>query len=102
MLSDKDHIVLPLKYIDPEFNVELTEQDLKRSMVGWMSRVRALVNECLEKSSEKPDILFLTGGMSLSPVVQKDINEMLPDIPIVTADAFKSISEGLSIQANKL
>jgi len=102
MLSEKDHIVLPLKYIEPDFTVELTENDLKRSMVGWMSRVRALVNECLNNSSEKPDILFLTGGMSLSPVVQKDIKEMLPDMPMVTADAFKSISEGLSIQANKL
>lgn len=102
MLSEKNHIVLPLKYIEPDFNVELTEDDLKRSMIGWMSRVRALVNECLAKSSQKPDILFLTGGMSLSPVVQKDIKAMLPDIPIVTADAFKSISEGLSIQANKL
>lgn len=102
MLSEKSHIVLPLKYVDPNFNVQLTEADLKRSMIGWMARVKSLIRECLEGSSETPEILFITGGMSLSPVVQQEIKAMLPDIPIVTADAFKSISEGLSIQANKL
>lgn len=102
MLSDKQHIVLPLKYIDPNFNVELTEADLNRSMLGWMARVKGLIRECLQASSEQPEILFITGGMSLSPVVQQEIKAMLPDLPIVTADAFKSISEGLSIQAQKL
>lgn len=102
MLSDKLHIVLPLKYIDPEFNVELTEDDLKRSMIGWMARVKSLITECLEQSAEAPEILFITGGMSLSPIVQREIKAMLPDLPLVTADAFKSISEGLSIQASKL
>lgn len=102
MLSAKPHIVLPLKYIDPEYQVELTEADLKRSMIGWMARVKSLIRECLEKSSEQPEILFITGGMSLSPVVQAEIKAMLPDLPLVTADAFKSISEGLSIQATRL
>lgn len=102
MLSEKSHIVLPLKYIEPPFNVQLTEADLKRSMIGWMARVKSLIRECLEGSSEAPEILFITGGMSLSPIVQQEIKAMLPDLPVVTADAFKSISEGLSIQAGKL
>lgn len=101
MLSEKDHIVLPLKYIESDFQVELTEADLKRSMNAWMGRVKNLIKECLDKSPEAPEILFITGGMSLSPVVQKEIKAMLPDLPIVTADAFKSISEGLSIQAQR-
>ncbi len=102
MLSEKSHIVLPLKYIEPDFNVQLTEADLKRSMIGWMARVKSLIKECLEGSAESPEILFITGGMSLSPIVQQEIKAMLPDLPVVTADAFKSISEGLSIQASKL
>ena len=102
MLSDKSEIVLPLKYIDPEFNVSLTEQDLKRSMISWLARVKALITECLEKSPESPEILFITGGMSLSPIVQAEIKAMLPELPIVTADAFRSIAEGLSIQANNV
>ena len=102
MLSAKSHIVLPLKYIEPDYSVELTEADMKRSMIGWMARVKSLIKECLDKSPEAPEILFITGGMSLSPIVQQEIKAMLPDLPVVTADAFKSISEGLSIQANKL
>ncbi len=102
MLSEKNHIVLPLKYIDPYFQVELTEADLKRSMNAWLGRVKALVRECLQKTDVQPEILFITGGMSLSPIVQAELKQMLPDLPLVHADAFKSISEGLSIQASKL
>ncbi len=102
MLSEKNHIVLPLKYVDPEFQVELTEADLKRSMLAWMARVKGLVKECLDKTEVQPEILFITGGMSLSPVVQQEIKAMLPHLPLVTADAFKSISEGLSIQASRM
>lgn len=102
LLSEKPHIVLPLKYIEEDYTVELTEADLKRSMVGWMARVKSLVKECLDNSSEGPEILFITGGMSLSPIVQQEIKAMFPDVPVVTADAFKSISEGLSIQASRL
>ena len=102
MLSEKNHIVLPLKYIQSDFQVELTEADLKRSMLAWMTRVKALIKECLDKTEVQPEILFVTGGMSLSPVVQQEIKAMLPDLPTVTADAFKSISEGLSIQASRM
>lgn len=103
MLSSKDEITLPLHYIEADYDVDLSVEDLNRSMKSWLSRVKRLVVECLENSSEEPEMLFITGGMSLSPIVRKQLTEeMLPNLPLIEGDAFNSVCEGLAIQAARL
>ena len=103
MLSSKDEITLPLHYIESDYDVDLSVEDLNRSMKSWLSRVKRLVVECLESSSEEPEMLFITGGMSLSPIVRKQLTEeLLPDLPLIEGDAFNSVCEGLAIQAARL
>jgi hypothetical chaperone protein len=83
--------------------VDLSVEDLNRSMQSWLSRVKRLVVECLENSSETPEMLFITGGMSLSPIVRKQLTEeMLPNLPVIEGDAFNSVCEGLAIHAARL
>ncbi|MEP1868542.1 MAG: Hsp70 family protein, partial [Paraglaciecola sp.] len=76
-------------------------EELQRSMQSWLRRVKKLVKECLDNSAEQPEMLFITGGMSLSPIVQKELLEMLPNLPLMEGDAFNSVCEGLAIQAAK-
>jgi hypothetical chaperone protein len=103
MLSSKDEITLPLHYIEPDYDVKIDTEDLSRSMQSWLQKVKRLVTECLENSAEPPEMLFITGGMSLSPIVKKELQEiMLPDLPLIEGDAFNSVCEGLAIQAAKL
>ena len=102
LLSSKKAITLPLHYIEQEYGVDISVDELQRSMQSWLRRVKRLVTECLDNSSEAPEMLFITGGMSLSPIVQKELQEMLPDLPILQGDAFNSVCEGLAIQAAKL
>lgn len=102
MLSDKAQITLPLRYIQDDYQVEISQDDLHRSMQSWLQRVKKLINECLANSSEPPQMLFITGGMSLSPIVRQEIIDMLPDLPLMEGDAFNSVCQGLSIQAAKL
>jgi hypothetical chaperone protein len=102
LLSSKDEIVLPLHYIEEDYDVNLNVEELKRSMQSWLTRVKSLVTECLENSFEPPEMLFITGGMSLSPIVKKELLDMLPGLPIMQGDAFNSVCEGLGIQAAKL
>lgn len=100
MLSSKDTITLPLHYIEPNYDVDITIEELSSSMQSWMSKVKALVTECLRNSIEPPEMLFITGGMSLSPIVKKELEEvMLPHLPVMQGDAFNSVCEGLGIQA---
>ena len=103
LLSSKAEITLPLQYIEEDFDVSINVEDLDRSMQSWLSKVKKLVSECLEKSTEPPEMLFITGGMSLSPIVKKELQEnMLPHLPLIEGDAFNSVCEGLAIQAAKL
>lgn len=103
LLSSKDEITLPLHYIEPDYDVNINTEDLSRSMQSWLQKVKRLVTECLENSAEAPEMLFITGGMSLSPIVKKELQEiMLPHLPVIEGDAFNSVCEGLAIQAAKL
>lgn len=103
LLSSQDAITLPLHYIEDDYAVDLSVEELRRSMRSWLSRVKSLVTECLEKSAEPPEMLFITGGMSLSPIVKEELQQiMLPDLPLIEGDAFNSVCEGLAIQAAKL
>ncbi|MFT4993612.1 MAG: putative chaperone protein, partial [Paraglaciecola sp.] len=103
LLSSKDEITLPLHYIEPGYDVRITLDDLAHSMQSWLGKVKRLVTECLQNSSEPPEMLFMTGGMSLSPIVKKELQDiMLPHLPNIEGDAFNSVCEGLAIQASKL
>jgi hypothetical chaperone protein len=103
LLSTKNEITLPLHYIEADYEVTISLADMERSMQSWLSRVRRLISQCLEKSSEAPELLFMTGGMSLSPIVKKELEDiMLSYLPRIEGDAFNSVCEGLAIQAAKL
>ncbi|GAC13259.1 Hsp70 family protein [Aliiglaciecola lipolytica] len=103
LLSSKSEVTLPLHYIEADYDVNINLDDLNRSMQSWLRRVKRLVSQCLENSNEAPEMLFITGGMSLSPIVKKELQEiMLPDLPLMQGDAFNSVCEGLAIQASKL
>jgi hypothetical chaperone protein len=103
LLSSKPEITLPLHYIEADFDVTIDLDDLNRSMQSWLRRVKKLIVECLDKSTEPPEMLFITGGMSLSPIVKQAIQDtMLSHLPVMEGDAFNSVCEGLAIQAAKL
>lgn len=103
LLSSKPDIVLPLHYVEADYDVRISNDDLFQSMQSWLTKVKRLVTECLDKTSEPPQMLFITGGMSLSPIVKQALQEnMLPHLPLIEGDAFNSVCEGLAIQAAKL
>ena len=103
LLSSKDEVTLPLHYIEENFDVDITRDDLDASMKPWLSKVKKLITDCLDKSAKSPQMLFMTGGMSLSPIVRKEIQALVPeDLPLIEGDAFNSVCEGLAIQAARL
>ncbi|WP_100643571.1 Hsp70 family protein [Alteromonas facilis] len=103
LLSSKDDITLPLHYIEPDFDVSISTQTLQKSMQSWLSKVKGLIEECLANSSNPPEVVMITGGMSLSPIVRNALCEsLLANLPLLENDAFNSVCEGLAIQAAKL
>lgn len=102
LLSSKDVITLPLHYVEDDFDVVISKDALKTALKPWLSKVKALVVECLEKASDKPEVVMVTGGMSLSPIIIDALyEELLKGLPRLENDAFNSVCEGLAIQAAK-
>lgn len=103
LLSSKESITLPLGYIEDKFEVGINKASLNDSMTSWLRRVKKLITDCLNNSEQAPDILFITGGMSLSPIVTHEIQtQLLPHLPLKEGDAFNSVCEGLAIRAFNL
>lgn len=103
LLSEKPAITLPLHYIEADFEVGIDIALLKSAMKTWLSKVKGLVEACLEQSSTPPEVVMVTGGMSLSPVVVDALSEkLIAGLPRLENDAFNSVCEGLAIQAAKL
>jgi hypothetical chaperone protein len=103
LLSSKTTITLPLHYVEDDFSVDITREKLNASMVSWLRQVEKLIKACLEKSEHPPQMLFMTGGMSLSPLVREEIQKMMPnELPLLQGDAFNSVCEGLAIEAYNL
>ncbi|WP_100657874.1 Hsp70 family protein [Alteromonas flava] len=103
LLSSKAKITLPLHYIEPDFNVEIDKQLLEKSMQTWLSKVNQLIADCLAQSKIPPEVVMITGGMSLSPIVRDALcSGLLHGLPLLENDAFNSVCEGLAIQAAKL
>jgi hypothetical chaperone protein len=102
LLSSKETITLPLQYVEDDFNVVISKEALKKALKPWLSKVKALVVECLDKSAVKPEVVMITGGMSLSPIIIDALYEtLLSGMPRLENDAFNSVCEGLAIQAAK-
>jgi len=102
LLSSKSTITLPLHYIEEGFDVNISQEMLKIALKPWLDKVKKLVVECLDKSPEKPEMVMITGGMSLSPIVVDALYEaLLTGLPRLENDAFNSVCEGLAIQAAK-
>jgi hypothetical chaperone protein len=102
LLSSKQAIMLPLHYIEQGFDVKITRSTFEHAIQPWLSKVKALVVECLEKTTQQPEVVMITGGMSLSPIVIDALYEtLLTGLPKLENDAFNSVCEGLAIQAFK-
>ena len=65
-------------------------------MIAESSSGASFVQLALENSSEKPDIIYLTGGSARSPLIKNALAEQLPGIPIAGGDDFGSVTAGLA------
>ena len=96
-------ITLPLSYIEPDFSISIDNQMLAQSMQSWLSKVIRLIKECLAQTDIEPEVVMITGGMSLSPVLRDTLSTgLLAGLPLLENDAFNSVCEGLAIQAYRV
>ena len=95
-LSESEHIAISLPFISDELATAISQDGLETALNQPLTRILEQVQLALENSSEKPDVIYLTGGSARSPLIKKALAQQLPGIPIAGGDDFGSVTAGLA------
>ncbi|EID3984393.1 molecular chaperone [Salmonella enterica] len=95
-LSRQTDVTARLPFISDELAVAISQQGLEAALDQPLARILEQVQLALDSAQEKPDVIYLTGGSSRSPLIKKALSEQLPGIPIAGGDDFGSVTAGLA------
>lgn len=95
-LSENTQIDTALPFISDTLATAISQDGLEAALNQPLTRILEQVQLALENSSEKPDVIYLTGGSARSPLIKKALAEQLPGIPIAGGDDFGSVTAGLA------
>lgn len=94
-LASADEVSVQLERLQPGLQTRLDHALLDHALYVEMNGLRALISECLADAAMMPDQIFLTGGASAAPGVKRQLQQLLPDVPIIAGDRFGSVGKGL-------
>jgi hypothetical chaperone protein len=102
LLSDKTSIDLSLDYIENDLHIPVQRTDLSDAIADELNKFEHLLKEAINLAGTEPDVLYVTGGTAMSPVIQNWIKSIFPNFEIVIGDHFGSVTSGLVTQAERL
>ena len=103
-LSDARRANIPLGWIQPDLDVDITRTELVSHTRQLAARIGARIKICLEQAqldAGEIDAVFLTGGSVQLPHVRKAITAMVPSARTVDGDTFGAVGKGLTIEAER-
>jgi hypothetical chaperone protein len=93
----------PLDYLEASLELEVSAQDFSRASDRAIAKIKDIVGEVLKTTGAKPDTVFITGGMGMSPVVQGSLRQLFADnTRIEVGDMLGSVGKGLGLCAMNL
>ncbi|HDU5193185.1 molecular chaperone [Klebsiella aerogenes] len=95
-LSAQPDFNAELPFISDELATAINQQGLEEALNQPLARIMEQVKLALESSHETPDVIYLTGGSTRSPLIKKALAAQLPGIPIAGGDDFGSVTAGLA------
>ena len=101
-LSDQANTQLSLPFVEKSLVIDITRNEVAETMQKWFDKMFIMIDEAIQDANKVPEIIYLTGGMGLSPLVLKALNERYPEVSITVADAFSSVVFGALLKAKRL
>jgi hypothetical chaperone protein len=99
-LSSQDHVDFTFRKADLEISDSISRQEFESWIARDVSKIARTVDEAITKAGISPseiDKVFLTGGSSFIPAIQKVFIDRFDRQRIVTGDQFESIAYGLAM-----
>ena len=101
-LSDQNEIDISLNYIEAELQKGATLEDIHNAVQRPLKTMVSLMNDAISQANTQPDLIYITGGSAKSPVIRSVIEEQFGNIEIVDGDHFGSVTNGLTLWAQKI
>lgn len=101
-LSDQQQTDLPLTFIEKSLAVAIKRDQVAQTMTNWLDKMFVMIDGAVDEAKQQPEIIYLTGGMGLSPLVQEAVKARYPAVKITVADAFSSVVLGALLKAKRL
>ncbi|MEY3788790.1 MAG: hypothetical protein RIQ94_942 [Pseudomonadota bacterium] len=101
-LSDRDLINLPLRYIESDFVIEISKQDLRNAISEELTTIITLMKDVERQAQTTPNVIYVTGGVAKSPIVQEYIRSHFSGQDIIVGNLFGSVTSGLTTWAHRI
>ncbi|MCK6263648.1 molecular chaperone [Vibrio sp. ZSDE26] len=95
-LSSDTNYRTTIDLLKEKIGVDISQQQMIDAIAQPKSKMAELVKEAVRQSGTKPDVIFMTGGSARSPFLRSAVEEILPNIPVVSGNYFGSVTSGLA------
>ena len=100
-LSDAERIAADLAWLDAGLALEADRADLSWAAEPLLEKIGELAEEVALQAGARPEVVFVTGGTALSPVVADGLRARIGDVELVVGDLFGSVATGLGLAASR-
>ncbi len=95
-LSEQHQYRVMMQVLSEQLEVDINFNDMVEAIASPKQKMAELVKEAVEQGGVTPDAIFMTGGSARSPILRGAVQEILPNIPVVSGNYFGSVTAGLA------
>lgn len=95
-LSDNACHPLSMSVVTECLEQEITLPQMIEAVDIPTQKMMDLVKEVMAQATQKPDVIFMTGGSARSPFLRQALEATLPNVPVVSGNYFGSVTAGLA------
>jgi hypothetical chaperone protein len=101
-LSEQELVHCDLGFVEAGLILPVDRVVYGQSARHYIDRIRALAHEAMDQAGVRPDVVFMTGGMAISPVVSTAIADIAGrDTPIRSSEMLGTVGKGLGLCAQR-
>ena len=102
-LSKTTDLNVPLDYIESTLAIPVNRRALGDASARLVDKVRELALEAVTAAGARPDVVFLTGGMAISPIVSDAVAEVVgKNVRLQSSDMLGTVGKGLGLCAQRV
>lgn len=95
-LSEYAETTTALSMLADSCSINIQREAMMEAIAAPQKKMVDLVTEAVVQGGVQPDAIFMTGGSARSPLLKAAVQQILPDIPVVSGNYFGSVTAGLT------